>query len=375
MNTPTQDLEGPVPCGEYDIPSVLDLLNLVMRILRHVPGQPPTLPTIGFDWSHVYTHANRNNIRIIKDRGKPVSSVAIWPHTIKTSRGDLSIGGINCFATHPDYRGRGLGEAVLLDAHSKMLSNGHHIALLDTSIPDYYRKYGWEYAASSKWFKFDRGNISLLPDPSNLDIHDDWGTYCNQLTDIHNKKPFGAYRTVDFFNMISVRKFDKIFVCQSSNKVLAYTCVRGNSILEHGGNPTTIAALCRHIFSYLDDQNTPTSLSPTKGGRSTITMKVETPHTSSGITEILDNIGIPGQIDYAGMILILDPQSLINALNLQDAFNLCKTEYGWQISHGDQSLNLTLPELTKLFFGPERWPDFAPNVLPINLFQWVGDKV
>jgi hypothetical protein len=32
-------------------------------------------------------------------------------------------------------------------------------------------------------------------------------------------------------------------------------------------------------------------------------------------------------------------------------------------------------DLTKLLFGPERWPEFAPDLLPVDFFQWPLDRV
>ena len=95
-------LDGPRACGKYDLAGVLDLCNLVLRILNTPPGKPEGWPTIGYGWPHVYNHGNLDNIRLIAHKGEVVSSVGIYPAEVRTPRGTISVGGINCFVTHPD---------------------------------------------------------------------------------------------------------------------------------------------------------------------------------------------------------------------------------------------------------------------------------
>ena len=140
-NKSIERFDGPRACQVYDLGPVLDTANLVMRTLATPPGQPQRLPTIGYDWAHIYNQENLENIRVITHDDRVVSQVAILPSIVQTPRGDISVGGINCFATNPDFRRQGLGEAVLRDSHEKMRRNGHHIGLLTTEIYDYYRKY------------------------------------------------------------------------------------------------------------------------------------------------------------------------------------------------------------------------------------------
>ena len=105
--------DGPRACAWHELASVLDLANLVLRVLGAPAGAPPRRPTYGGDYGHIYHGDNLHNISVVTHRGRVVSSVGIYPTEVRTPRGTISVGGINGFVTHPDHRRQGLGEAVL----------------------------------------------------------------------------------------------------------------------------------------------------------------------------------------------------------------------------------------------------------------------
>ena len=55
-------------------------------------------------------------------------------------------------------------------------------------------------------------------------------------------------------------------------------------------------------------------------------------------------------------------------MDIQDV-ELERSDSGWRVGHGGRSLDLTERELVKLVFGPERYPDFAPDLFPIHFYQ------
>jgi hypothetical protein len=75
-----------------------------------------------------------------------------------------------------------------------------------------------------------------------------------------------------------------------------------------------------------------------------------------------------------GMILIVDAPGLFQALNIHDV-QLEPKKGGWRLRHGEKSLDLSQRELVKLVFGPELYLDFAPEVFPVDFFQWTLDRV
>ena len=85
--------------------------------------------------------------------------------------------------------------------------------------------------------------------------------------------------------------------------------------------------------------------------------------------------GIPNSLDYVGMIKILDPNKLLKTLGIYDVINLEKIDVGWRVSYGSNDLTLTEQELVKLIFGPEKFQGFAPDIFPIDFYQFHADRV
>ncbi|MBM3935482.1 MAG: GNAT family N-acetyltransferase [SAR202 cluster bacterium] len=369
----TAELEGPRACGKYELACVLDTANYVMRYLQTPAGQPTRLPTIGFDWSHIYHQDNLENIRVITHDGKVVTTIAIFPQTVRTPRGNISVGGINCFATLPDYRRRGLGEAVLLDAHKKMKDNGHHIALLTTTVHDYYRKFGWESAGTQRSYVFDRGNIGLLPSPNGMEISDDWRPDMADIIALHQHEPLICLRSPELFRLLADHRLNRMFVAKVGGRPMAYAGIREGALVEYGGSPSHVAALIRAVFEALDDPNqSTTTRAPTS--RATIELAVKTPEANTGLPRTLDTLGIPMRAEYIGMILILDAPGLFKTLGITEV-TLERRDAGWRLQYQNRKLDLTERQLVKLVFGPERYPHFAPDVFPIDFYQWKLDIV
>ena len=99
-----------------------------------------------------------------------------------------------------------------------------------------------------------------------------------------------------------------------------------------------------------------------------------TPALRTGLPALLAKAGIPHSLGYMGMIVILDAPGLFAALRLDDV-QLNPSDNGWLVRHDGHTLALTPQQLVKLVFGPERFPDFAPDLFPIDFFQWPLDRV
>ena len=365
--------DGPRACAWHELAGVVDLANLVLRVLGAPPGAPPRWPSIGGDYGHIYHGDNLPNIRVVTHRGRVVSSVGIYPTAVRTPRGTISVGGINAFVTHPDHRRQGLGGAVLRDAHTRMQASGHHVGLLGTRIQDYYRKFGWESAGRQHTWVFDRGNVALLPDPAGLAVTEDWLPHLPELVALHNGDNLVAPRSAATFKMLAERKLRHLFVARRAGRPVAYAGVGGTAVREYGGDPAAVAALIRAVFHRLDDPDTATSERP-PGQRATIELTVTTPALRSGLPALLAQAGIPHTLGYMGMIAILDAPGLFDALRLRDV-ELTPSDHGWLVQHEGHTLELTPQQLVKLVFGPERFPDFAPDLFPIDFFQWSLDRV
>ena len=75
-----------------------------------------------------------------------------------------------------------------------------------------------------------------------------------------------------------------------------------------------------------------------------------------------------------GLIVILDAPGLFDALAFPGV-DIAPSGHGWRVHHRGKTLELMPRQLVKLVFGPERYPDFAPDLFPIEFFQWPLDRV
>jgi hypothetical protein len=134
-----------------------------------------------------------------------------------------------------------------------------------------------------------------------------------------------------------------------------------------------VLALLRHAFGVLEER--PARSTERRGPQQgQFELTVQTPAGSGGLEALLLERGIPSALTYMGMLLILDPPRLFEALGIEATVER-GPDGAWRVSHGGASLRVTDGELVKLVFGPERWPDFAPDLFPIDFYQWPADRV
>ena len=372
-NAVPEGYDGPRACRPLELAPTLDLINYVFRHLRTPPGRP----TMGWDYPHVYNPANLDNVRIVARNGEPVASVGIYPTRVRTPRGEIAVGGIGAVATHPNHRRLGLSTLCLEDAHATMRAAGLHVGLLGTGIPDFYRKLGWENAGRQWRFSLDRGNVSFLPDANRLEVTDEWRPHAAALCALHNAEPLGAPRTDATFVLRAERKFVRLVVATRAGQPVAYAGLRDSTAAETAGAPDNVAALLRAIFMSLDDpQRRTTDRIP---GQTTRTeLGVITPVRPDGLPALLTHRGVPHTLSYQGMLKILDAPTLFAALNLSqvdlERIQLPSGRDGWRL-HANRTLDLSEPALVKLCFGPERFPNFAPELFPLPFFQCPADRV
>jgi GNAT superfamily N-acetyltransferase len=363
--------DGPRACGAYDLAPTIDLINQVFR--TQPTSGVPRAPSMGWDYSPIYHPDNLQNVRIICHRGRPIASIGIYPTTVRTARGTLSVGGINAVATHPDYRRLGLATAILQDCHATMLAQGMHVGLLSTGITNYYRKLGWERAGQQRTFLFDRRNVTYLPETT-LNVTEDWAPYVDAICALHNQRT-GATRTPERFGLLALRKMDRLFVALRGGTAVAYVATTNASVREYAGEAEDIAGLLRYVFTAVE--NLPEASTDRSGGTSQFEMTVVTPVTASrdetGLAAILLDLGVPTSIGYQGMLAILDAPSVFNALGIN--FQIERHGQGWRMKQGSGAVDLTEGELVKIVFGPERRPDLRLEGFPVDFFQWPADRV
>jgi hypothetical protein len=252
-----------------------------------------------------------------------------------------------------------------------------HVGLLSTGISNWYRKLGWERAGRQRTFTFDRRNVAYLPDAAGLDVTEDWPSHLDELCALRGSSGLGAARTPELFALLAERKTTHFFVARRGGRAVAYAAVSGASVREYAGPTTDVIALLRHAFETIEDL--PSRSTERRGAQQgQFEMTVQTPAgtTPAGGAELpahLLALGIPSALTYMGMLIILDPPGLFAALGVDAAVE--PRDDGWRLRHGGRALDLTEGELVKLVFGPERGPDVAPDLFPVECYQWPLDRV
>ena len=180
-------------------------------------------------------------------------------------------------------------------------------------------------------------------------------------------------RSPELFALLVERKLDRVLVATQRGRVVAYAGAHGAAVWEYGGEPEIVAALVRALFERLDDPEASAS-TYAPGEDPTFEMTVACPDASDGMPGLLLDRGIPRSLRYRGMILILDAPGLFDALDIRDV-SLQRHDGGWRLKHSQSTLDVSERELVKLVFGPERFPGFAPDIFPVDFYQWPLDKV
>ena len=364
--------DGPRACRPHEFGAMLDLQNLALRTLDS-PATAPRWPTMGADWPHVYHPGNLDNIRVITHDGLVVSAVAIAPTTVRTPRGRIEVGGINGFVTHPAHRRRGLGTAVLRDAHRLMHACGHHIGMLGTVSQNYYRRFGWELGMRQRSHELDRANITLLPPSPGVQITEDWRPHVAALSAMHAREPMGADRDEEYFALVAQSRADRLLVALHDDAPVAYVAERQRAVVEYGGDVAATLALLRRVLRDIDDLNASTTDRP-PGESTVVTLEVVVPESDRGLAGLLLETGIPFAQSHHYMIRVVNLESLLRTLDLSE-IEVTPSDGGWRLRYGGQTLEVSDCALVKLLFGPERFPDFAPELFPLDFFQWVLDRM
>lgn len=76
------------------------------------------------------------------ERGGPIATAMYFPREIMTSSGALRVLALAGVCTAPEFRGRGLGAAVVRAVFAQVDAGSFGVALFQTAVPSFYAKLG-----------------------------------------------------------------------------------------------------------------------------------------------------------------------------------------------------------------------------------------
>ena len=374
------ELDGPRPARPDEMESIIALANQVMRIGQGLE------PTIATDYPFVYNSGNAENVTVVMDGSRTVSMVGSWINTVEIGDARLRSGGINCLATLPGYRGRGLATKVMNAAVEHMADAGCHIGRLTTDITNWYYRLGWENAGYLCTSRFNHSNVGILPGlPEAVELT--YGAEFDEnvvaaIVDLRRSDRLGGSRTADVMrelldagsdpNLMGNRRY---VMAQRAGTPVAYCLDSDHGIVEWGGPADLVAGLVRTWFerrvgkrggNLLPESQAKVEESPE--------LTLVAPGNGHPFLDLLRELGFPCQADYWGMLYIIDPRGILDAFGLT---NISVAEEGgrFTLSRGDESVRVSRQELAKLLFGPERISDFAGDGLPLMFWEWPLEHV
>jgi len=168
------DYEGPRCIEEYELPELINLLNLVFR---------SDGGDMASDYPRHVAMSNRENVRIIKMGGKIVAHVATSVRPVNLSGIQTYEAGIGAVATHADARGLRLASVLMQDAVERSVEQGADIMLISGDLGVYRRMHAVDCGRFNQ-VKIDRtyveasGDFSISPAQENHidDIINLWST-------------------------------------------------------------------------------------------------------------------------------------------------------------------------------------------------------
>ena len=379
--------DGPRPAQLAEREALLEMVNAVFRVSRGFEA------TIASDWAHVYTPRNLENVLVICDRsagGKPVASTGIWVSDVRVAsasgqQGVVRVGGINCVGTLPEYRRHGFGSQVMAAVQQRMVELKCQVGLLSTGIADWYRRLDWEEAGMQRTYRLNRGNVALLPalrpevrfrlvDLDTLTEPDENGEasvamdphVAAQVVQVQQQGQLGALREVkDFCRRCAARRMQRLALLEDNGAIVAYLLLRDNMVAEWAGAPADVIGLLAACFGALDNPHVSTS--QRDGNRPMLLVRA--PGWAHPVTAQLDRLRIPFHMDYLGMMLLLEPQAVLDGC-AADRVTIEQVNGDYLVVEGDQRMTLNRRQLTKLLFGPERMGEVGAGIFPLRFWQW-----
>ena len=100
---------------------------------RPISADPPSI-----DWPD----SRRERTFLLRVEGQLVAASTLIPRRIETAEGPMDVLGLADVKTHPDFRKRGYGAAVVRAALAYVDDGTFPLSLFQTDVPDFYRKLG-----------------------------------------------------------------------------------------------------------------------------------------------------------------------------------------------------------------------------------------
>ncbi len=335
--------------SEYD--DLIAFLNKIFRI------------RMDLQYSHIYkpTRKDMSNNIIIRDDGRIVSCVGIFPMTLLCGDARLSVGGIGGVSTDAKYRGRGLMSKLLDRAILAMRRRNYDISILWGDRLRYNR-FGWENGGRQYAFSIDRRHVSPAKvTEGGIRRFSNSGADLREIARLHEQRKLKVDRTRGQLKSVLNRQTFDTWVWRKGT-AFAYTTVREKNKEVRLGEFGGVLSGLDNLLGFLFDKYQLEKL--------TGTAEV----SQSPYFPFLINRSGEWGLRFIGMVKILDLKSVLQkfvpqiqdksrvlglkrdlTLEMTDSRQLASLHFGRSLTVGERKkgsvLRLSDTEMVRLLFG------------------------
>lgn len=241
------------------------------------------------------------NRLIVKEKGKIVSHVGIFPLIMFIENTEIKMGGIGGVATLPEFRGKGYMSKLMNSSLQKMKENGYPLSIL-WGDRQRYGYFGYEITGKTVIFTLSRRSLRRsiklpLVNPVRLE---EKGDLLKKIIFIHNEEPIHIKRKKQDYALIFTKPGLVTYIGEREGK-FAYSSFYGeqfpSSLGECGGNPEILFSL---IYNLLE-----------RWGRESI--EIPFPYFPTNLFFSLLRVCSHWHFQSLGMVKILSLREIINS--------------------------------------------------------------
>lgn len=246
-------MEGPRAAKKEELQTVVALADYVFFTSR---GRPATMLQ---RFPHLYNYDNLENLRVIADRGRPISFIGISTKDIFTFGCRLKVGGIGSVCTLPEYRGRGYATRILQHCIKRLNREKASLMLVSGRRSLYLRAgcrrvgVGWHFnITKTEAKKLARGKVRPSAYRRGLEA---------QAARLYAREPVRFHRPLeDFQVLLTTLKWDskRMVFLRKGSEYLAYMILKiGQSkerktigrMSEYAGSRSALASCLNEVIS------------------------------------------------------------------------------------------------------------------------------
>jgi predicted acetyltransferase len=280
----------------------------LVKLLNHAfPNDIPFDKT----WPHTTLIKCKDDLKghlVIKDKGRVVSHVGIFP--LKAVIGDsvINIAGIGGVSTYKSYRGRGFMKMLLNRSIEIMKKEKYDISWLGGDRRR-YGNFGWENGgAVYKFFITERSIKDICTEEFEVKEYNGGKEYLNQIKVIHEKEYLRIRRTNEMYKILFSRMYKETYLAYKDGKVISYITIQKNkenpalaTAYEYGGDISGFKYLLKYLFTNLKIER----------------LDISSPFNYTEYKDLLFKCSSSWNINCSGMIKIINLKSLLKKFENQ----------------------------------------------------------